>query len=195
MSNTGFIDKSASFQIGLNRFNYGFEFFLSSVNNEIGILSASHLHTAEDQIRAINSDSILYVDEFTYNINAPKQKVTHNLIKSKVYKRFQGFGKATLQYHFQNNKRLEFDIRRGINKNTASTDLRLKTHTLIIDFDSNFSDKFDFKFGIKGEFQNNFPNPETGVRRIIPDYDKYDFGSYVISNIKLNKNLFILINV
>ena len=130
----------------------------------------------------------MYVDEFTYNINAPKQKVTHNLIKSKIYKRFQGFGKATLQYHFQNNKRLEFDIRRGINKNTASTDLRLKTHTLIIDFDSNFSDKFDFKFGIKGEFQNNFPNPETGVRRIIPDYDKYDFGSYVISNIKLNKN-------
>lgn len=188
MSNTGFIDKSASFQIGLNRFNYGFEFFLSSINNEIGILQASHLHTAGDQIRAINSDSILYVDDFTYKINAPKQKVTHNLIKSKVYKRFQGFGKATLQYHFQNNKRLEFDIRRGINKNTASTDLRLKTHTLIIDFDSSFSDKFYFKFGIKGEFQNNFPNPETGVKRIIPDYDKYDFGSYVISNIKLNKN-------
>ena len=48
--------------------------------------------------------------------------------------------------------------------------------------------RFYFKFGIKGEFQNNFPNPETGVKRIIPDYDKYDFGSYVISNIKLNKN-------
>ena len=49
-------------------------------------------------------------------------------------------------------------------------------------------EKFDFKYGIKGEFQNNFPNPETGVKRIIPDYDKYDFGTYFISNIKLNKN-------
>ena len=188
MSNTGFIDKSASFQIGLNQYNYGFELFLSSVNNEIGILRASHLHTAGDQVRAINSDSILYVDEFTYKIAHPNQKVTHNLAKLKVYKRFQDFGKVTFQYHFQNNKRLEFDIRRGINKNTSSTDLRLKTHTLTLDFDSNLFEKFDFKYGIKGEFQNNFPNPETGVKRIIPDYDKYDFGTYFISNIKLNKN-------
>ena len=188
MSNTGFIDKSASFQIGLNQYNNGFELYLSSVNNEIGILKASHLHTAGDQIRAIKSETILYVDEFTHKIASPKQKVTHNLVKLKAYKRFQDFGKLTLQYHFQNNKRLEYDIRRGVNKNTASIDLRLKTHTLTLDFDSNLFEKFDFKYGIKGEFQNNFPNPETGVKRIIPDYDKYDFGTYFISNIKLNKN-------
>ena len=188
MSNTGFIDKSASFRIGLNQYNYGFEFFLSHVNNEIGILRASHASSAGDQIRAIESESILYVDEFTYEIAPPKQKVTHNLAKLKVYKRFKDFGKVTFQYHFQNNQRLEFDIRRGANKNRASTDLKLKTHTLIIDYNSNFSKKVDFKLGLKGEFQNNFPNPETGVKRIIPDYDKYDFGTYFISNLKLNKN-------
>lgn len=188
MSNTGFIDKSASFQIGLNRFNHGFEFFFSQVNNEIGILRASHASSAGDQIRAIESESILYLDDFKYKIEAPKQRVSHNLVKFKIFKRFKDFGKTTLQYHFQNNQRLEFDIRRGANKNRASTDLKLKTHTLIIDYNSNFSKKVDFKFGLKTEFQNNFPNPETGVKRIIPDYDKYDFGTYLISIIKLNRS-------
>ena len=32
LSNSGLIDQSVSFQLGLNRQNYGFEFFVSSVN-------------------------------------------------------------------------------------------------------------------------------------------------------------------
>ena len=37
-----------------------------------------------------------------------------------------------------------------------------------------------------GRFQTNFANPETGIRRLIPDYDKYDFGLYTVLDKKIN---------
>lgn len=188
LSNSGLIDQSASFQIGLNKVNYGFEFFISTVNNDIGIIRASHLHAASDQLRAIKSNQPWYIEPFTYKINPPFQEVKHNIAKFKIFKRFQDFGKLTFQYHFQDNKRLEFDVRRGKYKNIPATNLTLKTHTIMLDFDSDFLNMFDFNYGIKGEFQNNFPSPDTGVKRIIPDYSKYDFGTYFISNFELKKN-------
>ena len=47
------------------------------------------------------------------------------------------------------------------------------------------------KIGILGRYQNNYPNPRTGVKRIIPDYDKFDFGFYSILDYFLNNNLTI----
>jgi iron complex outermembrane receptor protein len=35
-------------------------------------------------------------------------------------------------------------------------------------------------------YQNNFADPNTGVRRLIPDYDKYDLGIYAIVDYRLN---------
>ena len=35
-------------------------------------------------------------------------------------------------------------------------------------------------------YQNNFANPNTGVRRLIPDYDKYDLGLYLIGDYKVS---------
>ncbi len=35
-----------------------------------------------------------------------------------------------------------------------------------------------------GSYQNNFA-PNTGVRRLIPDYDKYDFGAYLIGDYRV----------
>lgn len=42
-----------------------------------------------------------------------------------------------------------------------------------------------------GRYQNNFANPETGVRRLIPDYDKYDFGAFLTTEWKLIQGLII----
>ena len=65
LSNTGMFEHNASFQVGLNRFNYGIEAYYSVFKNEMGILRASHLGGAQDQIRAINSDRPLIIDDFT----------------------------------------------------------------------------------------------------------------------------------
>ncbi|SRX53900.1 TonB-dependent receptor [Aequorivita sp. CIP111184] len=191
LSNTGIFERNASFHVGLNRFDYGIEAYYSLFKNEIGILRASHLGGAQDQIRAINSDRPLMINDFTYNIIAPKQDVTHHLARIKGFKRFDGFGKLSLQYDFQRNKRLEFDIRRGADKDNASLDLQLDTHTLMLDLDSHITDAVSLKTGLMARYQNNFADPNTGVRRLIPDYDKYDLGIYAIADYRLNDKLLL----
>ena len=191
LTNTGVKEQNASFRFGLNRFNYGFELYYSIFNNELGILKASHLGGAQDQIRAINSEIPLVVNDFSYKINAPKQDLNHQTFRIKAFNRFEGLGKLTFQYDYQQNNRLEFDIRRGNDKYKPSIDLELKTHSIQIDLDSKSSNLFNLKSGLIGRYQNNFPDPATGVRRIIPDYDKYDIGVYSIFDFRLKNNLLL----
>ena len=68
-------------------------------------------------------------------------------------------------------------------------DLELQTHSLLIDAVNDAHEQVELKFGIVGRYQNNFPNPETGIRRFIPDYDKYDFGTYFSSSLVINKRI------
>ncbi|MGV6829154.1 MAG: TonB-dependent receptor [Flavobacteriales bacterium] len=191
LSNTGIFERNASLHVGFNRFDYGIEAYYSIFKNEIGILRASHLGGAQDQIQAINSDKPLIINDFTYNIKAPKQDVTHHLARIKSFKRFDNFGKLSLQYDYQRNNRLEFDIRRGDDKNDASLDLQLDTHTLMLDLDSHLTDEISLKTGLMARYQNNYANPNTGVRRLIPDYDKYDIGIYTIADYQLNDKLLL----
>ncbi|MDA9056535.1 TonB-dependent receptor [Flavobacteriaceae bacterium] len=191
LSNTGVFERSASLQVGFNRFDYGFEGYYSIFKNEIGILAASHLGGAQDQIRAIDSDVPLIVNDFTYTINAPRQDVTHHLATIKGFKRFETFGKLSFQYDFQRNNRLEFDIRRGDDKNKAASDLQLDTHTALLDLESYVTDAITLKSGIMARYQKNFANPNTGVRRLIPDYEMYDLGMYFVVDYQLNDQLLL----
>tara|TARA_B110000046_G_scaffold60906_1_gene68478 strand:- start:3021 stop:4673 length:1653 start_codon:yes stop_codon:yes gene_type:complete len=186
LSNTGIFERSASLQVGFNRFDYGIEGYYSIFKNEIGILAASHLGGAQDQIRAIDSDVPLIINDFTYTINAPRQDVTHLLATIKGFKRFENFGKLSIQYDFQRNNRLEFDIRRGDDKKNAASDLQLDTHTVLLDLDAPLSDKIVLKTGLMAKYQKNVANPETGVRRLIPDFQMYDLGMYFVMDYQLN---------
>ena len=42
---------------------------LNKKENEIGILKASHIHTARDQLSSINSEIPLIINDFSYKIN------------------------------------------------------------------------------------------------------------------------------
>jgi iron complex outermembrane receptor protein len=184
MSNTGLYEKDMSLRIGLNRFNYGIEGYYSYFNTDIGILRSSHAHGAADQIRAIESDIPLTIREFTYDIGYPKQDVTHQLSRIKAFKNLGDYT-LEIQYDYQLNRRFEYDIRVGNDRDKPALDLKLDTHTILIDLNGSFED-LNFKSGIMGRFQTNFANPETGIRRLIPDYDKYDFGLYTVLDKKIN---------
>ncbi|MGJ8667180.1 MAG: TonB-dependent receptor [Patiriisocius sp.] len=189
LSNTGIFERNASLSVGLNKFNFGVEAYYSLFRNEIGILRASHIGGATDQIRAINSNRPLIVNDFTYTIDDPRQDVTHHLARVKGFKRLEGLGKISLQYDFQQNNRLEFDVRRGDDRDDASLDLKLTTHTIQLNLDAEISEKLDMTAGIMTRYQNNFANPDTGVRRLIPDYDRYDAAAYGILKYEINENL------
>ncbi|MDT0554916.1 TonB-dependent receptor [Patiriisocius hiemis] len=191
LSNTGFFERDASIRVGLNRISYGVEGYYSIFKNKIGILRASHLGGAEDQVVAINSERPLIIRDFTYDIDVPRQEVTHHLAKISAFKKFDNLGKVSFQYNFQKNNRFEFDIRRGDDADKASVDLELTTHDIALDLLSDLSENTTLKTGITGVYQSNFADPTTGVRRLIPDYDMYKFGGYGVVDFTLSENLLL----
>lgn len=190
LSNTGYSEKDVSFRFGFDKYTHGLEVYYSYYQNEIGILAASHLGGAQDQIRALKSERPLIIRDFTYDIEAPKQKVAHQLAKVEYFKRFKDFGKMTLHYDFQQNHRLEFDRRRNSAENDRpAIDLTLKTHTISSDLEYNALHGLHAKIGIMGRYQSNFSDPKTGVKRLIPDYEETDFGAYALASYDLGNQL------
>ena len=134
LSNTGVRELGATLQFGKRLFEWGFDARYSYFDSEIAILRASHIGNVDDLIRSINSGQPEIIRPFTYDLDNPRQKVRHHLGKVEFYKRFEELGKWTVQYDFQNNRRFEFDVRRGERSDQASIDLELTTHTLSTDF-------------------------------------------------------------
>ena len=186
LSNTGIEEIGVSLRFGKKSFDWGWDAWYSYYDAEIAILRASHIGNIDDLIRSINSRQPLVIEPFTYDLNSPKQEVTHHLGKLNFYKRFEGKGKLNVQYDFQNNRRFEFDVRVGDDRNTPAIDLELTTHTLNTDFKWDANSNYTARVGLLGRYQNNFANPDTGVRRLIPDYDKYDFGLFAIGDYRLS---------
>nr|WP_304133196.1 TonB-dependent receptor [Mesonia mobilis] len=188
LSNTGNEEKDFSLNLGLNKFSSGFDIFYSYYNTEIGILSSSHIGNISDLIRAINSPEPFIIRDFTYDINPPKQEVEHHLARFKYYKRIENLGKLNVQYDYQLNNRLEYDIRTGDDRGKPSLDLELQTHTLTSNFKFDANNEYLINVGINGNYQVNFPDPATGVRRLIPDYKQYKLGVFVSGEYNIDDN-------
>lgn len=190
LTNTGSRALGFNLNGGYKTFEKGFNVNYSYLNNEIGILRSAHIGSINDLVDAINSQQPIVIEDFSYDINSPRQEITHQIFKAEFYKRFKRFGKLQVQYDFQNNQRFEFDIRRG-DDNKPAIDLNLKTHSLRTNLKLDANNRVTYEFGISARYQNNFADPSTGVRRLIPDYDRYDFGVFAISNINLNTNTYL----
>lgn len=188
LSNTGLQEIGLSLNVGKRDFVQGWEGYYSYFKSEIGILRASHIGNIDDLIQSINNEQPNIINDFTYNISRPNQEVSHHLGKLNYYRRFEGLGKWTVQYDFQQNRRFEYDIRVGDDANKASLDLKLMTHSISTNLKIDSKDKWDIKVGLLGRYQNNFANPATGVRRLIPDYDKYDLGIFGVAEYQLTNS-------
>ncbi|MEP3209838.1 MAG: TonB-dependent receptor [Maribacter sp.] len=189
LSNTGIREKGVSINIGKRDFVQGWEGYYSFFDADIGILRASHIGNIDDLITSINSQQPDIINDFSYDIERPNQEVTHHLAKLNYYRRFTGFGKLNVQYDFQSNRRFEYDIRVGDDANKASLDLKLTTHTFSSTVQLDSKEGLEVKIGVLGRFQTNFANPATGVRRLIPDYDKYDFGAFAIGEYEIGADV------
>ncbi len=191
LSNTGVQEKAFSLGFGKRDFYKGWDVYYSFYDADIAVLASSHIGNVDDLIRAINSGQPETIRDFTYDIGRPSQEVTHHLGRLRYFKRFEGFGKWSVQYDFQHNQRFEFDVRVGDDRNKPAIDLELTTHTLTTDISIDKSDDFLVKAGLLGRFQDNFADPSTGVRRLIPDYERYDFGAYLLGDYYVTDQLTI----
>ena len=186
LTNSGLSSKNASFRFGYNSFEKGFDAYYSFVDNEFAILQSSHIGNVNDLVNAINSQQPRVIEDFSFTINFPRQSILHHLGKIEAYKRFKGFGKLTVQYDFQINRRKEFDLRRGDLKNTPVIDLRLFTNSLQSDLQIDYSENLKINTGILLRYQQNDAVAGTGARALIPDFDKYETSVYAIGNYSLN---------
>lgn len=188
LQNTGMEFNSFNFSFGKHSFLQGFDVSYSGTNQEFGIYKGAHLASPEDFYNAVNFGQSYYLDQFTHNIDNPKQEVAHHIAKLSAYRRFAEFGKLTFQYSFQLNRRKEYDIRRGELSNVPSMDLRLITHSASLVHLIERSD-WSLESGISGSFQDNFPDPATKARRLIPDYYRYDAGAFSVFKYRFNSKL------
>jgi iron complex outermembrane receptor protein len=179
LSNTGNREADFSGDVKFAGRKYSIAAFYSYYNANIGILSASHTGNVNDLYNSINNKVPSVVNDFTYSIRSPRQKVQHHIAKLNYNYYFNETASIAVQYAFQYNKRLEFDIRRGDFKDKAALDLELSSHAVNIDYKKQLHD-WSIKSGVSTSVQSNFANPATGVRPLIPNFDKTDLGVYGI---------------
>jgi iron complex outermembrane receptor protein len=65
---------------------------------------------------------------------------------------------------------------RGDFNEIAALDLALTTNAVNIDYKKSLHD-WNIKTGVNGSFQNNFANPATGIKPLIPNFN-IEFGTY-----------------
>lgn len=187
LTNSGLKNINASFRFGYNSYEKGFDAYYSYVDNEFGILQSSHIGNVNDLVIAINSKEPRVMEDFSYDINFPKQSITHHLGKIEAYKRLKDLGKLSLQYDFQINRRKEFDLRRGSLQNTPVINLRLFTTTIQPNLEIDYSDRLKINTGFLVRYQQNNAISGTGVRPLIPDFEKFEIGTYATGNFNLNE--------
>ncbi len=188
LSNTGNREMNFAGDIKFTGKKYNVSAFYSLYNAQIGILSAAHIGNVNDLYNSINKQIPSVINDFTYDLKNPKQEVKHHLAKVNFNYSVSDNSNLAFQYSYQFNKRLEFDLRRGNFKNVPALDLELRTHSMKIDFKKECL-HWDFKTGLNAENQENIASPQTGVRPLIPDYLRNDFGIYAVANKPFSENL------
>ena len=181
LTNSGYNEKSGSFSIGNKSLNRMWRLGYSIFRKEIGILKASHVGNPGDIFRALDSDVPTIINPYSRKISHPRQLTTHNKVFGNYNLYFKNLSKINFNYVYQKNRREEFDFRLGLSDEIPSIDITLQTHDLNIDYESNKSGSLSWKTGLKVTFQDNYSDPETGVKRLIPDYLRSEIGGYFLT--------------
>lgn len=183
LTNTGSKGNNISLTVGSNNIQHKWKVYFSYFGNEVGILRSSHVGNVNDLLRSIESTSPTIIRPFSYEIAFPKQSNKHLTTNAQYTKIFASNQKWTVKYNWQKNNRKEFDIRRGDDKNNAALDLNLNTHNAISNYEWNHT-LGSFDSGVFLQIQDNYSNPNTGIKRLIPDYIKFKTGSYFIATLR-----------
>ena len=151
----------------------------------IGLLRGSINGNLQDLTNALQSEVPEPTRPFTYRVSNPRQEVTHDLFKAS--------GKLTLdsqtvrlQYAFQQNRRKEFDVRRGTLNERPAINLQLMSHTLDVDWDHRNLGRWSGRIGFQGLIRINDNIPGTNTLPFIPNYNLQQAGLYLIESTNIN---------
>ncbi len=189
LSNTGLREWAGSASIGFRDHRRSASVYYSRFQRELGILRAAHIGSTTDLQRAIDSGEPWYVAGFTYAIDAPRQTVTHHLLKAQAGMALTDRDRLEATYAYQGNDRQEYDRRRGGRSARPSLDLFLATHSAELALKHWLGPKLHGKAGLTGMLQQNSNIPGTGVTPFLPDYERSSGGAFVVEHLPLGEAL------
>ncbi len=164
------------------------EGYYSRFDQTLGILRGSTFGNLEDLQRAIESNTPLFTEPFTYEIDQPKQESTHDLYKAAA--KYVGKRQAvSVQYGYQLNHRREFGLRRG---DAPNIDLELRTHSLELEWQHPTIGNLNGRLGGQWQIQANDNLPGTNTVPFIPNFDSERYGFYLIEALESGPNTFEL---
>jgi len=180
LNNTG--SREANFSLQLQKTikeKLFLDFYASTFNTTLGVLRGSHVGSPTDLQQAIDRETPFFTESsFSNAIDAPKQEVSHHLVKFKA-KYFSSENKI-LEWVVsgQLNDRKEFDIRRGNRTERAALNLEQYTINSELSYAQYLSNDWKLKLGNQTIFTDNTNDPRTGILPLIPDYASWKSGLY-----------------
>ncbi len=189
LSNTGMRETGASASMGYRDHRWNASVFYSYFGRELGILRASHIGNLTDLNNAIESGKPWYVEDFTYEIDVPRQEVQHHLVKAEAGYAVNDRDRIVVTYGYQADERQEYDIRRGGRSDTPAIDLFLSTHTADVVLKHWIGEHVHGKVGVNGAYQENINLPGTGIRPLIPNYRKRTGGVFLLEHFPLSSKV------
>lgn len=183
LSNTGLREGNFSSGIGVLKKGWDINAYYSMFHQDLGILKSAHIGNLTDLQNAIASDEPLIIEPFTYNIQNPRQQITHHLSKVNIIKFFKNEHHLDITYSFQLNNRKEYDIRRGGRSSIPALDMNLYSNNLLASYSrikqfTKNNNRLEGKSGFSFSAKHNANNPGTGIRPLIPDYYQYSTGIF-----------------
>lgn len=125
----------------------------------------SHFSTSLGILKDFGNDAT-----FTYDINAPKQKVIHDLLKVAMHYHLNDYWHLSAQYAYQYDNRQEYDVRRGGISDIPVLNLDLHTQSLDVSADYFNGNEWKITLGTSGMYQDNKSKPGSMIAPLIPDY-------------------------
>ncbi|HEY0056226.1 MAG TPA: TonB-dependent receptor [Pedobacter sp.] len=185
MNNTGFKEYNGALMFGYRKRAISSDLYLSSFNTKIGIFSGSHIGSTTDLINAINRKEPFQYDQSTlsHQIDRPYQLISHQTLKLRTAASISNLGKLSVQYSYQQNNREEYDVVRQSNASNYQLKFNLSTQTADIFLDHNAVAGVSGRVGLNGMLQYNYYDG----RYLIPFFDNYSGGAYVIERWSRNK--------
>jgi len=189
LSNTGQREWNGSAALGYRDHRRAVSLYYSRFTRELGILRAAHIGSTTDLQRAIDTGEPWYTAPFGYAIDAPRQTVTHHLLRVQGSVALSERSRVELSYGYQANDRQEYDIRRAGRSATPALDLWLASHTAEAVLKHWIGKRVHGKAGLSAMVQENSNIPGTGVRPLIPDFSKESLGAFIIEHMPLGERL------
>jgi iron complex outermembrane receptor protein len=155
------------------------DFYASTFNTRLGVLRGSHIGNLTDLEEALGNEVPFFTEpDFSYDIDEPRQQVSHHLAKLKSKYFLDDNQWIELVLAAQINDRQEFDVRKLNRSDLPALSLKQYTINLELKYALDFGDNWKLNLGSQNITTDNTNNPETGILPLIPDYLSFKGGLY-----------------